>query len=343
MPSRRALRPLVLRSAAALVLALVPLVQARAQERAGGGTISVRVTDPAGTPLPGVEVSLDDGRTVRTDSAGRLRVRAAECGAYRLNVRRPGMVGVTTVVEPCGMGATEVEVVLRPVGSVLNTVQVGAKVSGIIGTLIDTEGRPLAGVEVSLLGAAPAVRSDSAGQFRLLDLEPGAWLLVARDPRVATRRVSVTLLEGDVRELLVPLRPRAVASEERPYPAAKAEAAADRDFAERRRTTADWHVTIGREELAAARDADLTCALAQVSKVRRVFGQLSLNNCNSWTVPQGCIVVDGWRDGVRPLNWIFTDEVEYVELYRGAPARGPAVQSRTTCPDELPMAFVWTR
>jgi hypothetical protein len=341
MSSRR--RPASLALAAALAAFVLPVAQGAAQERASGGTINVRVVDPAGTPLPGVTVSLDDGRTVKTDSAGRFRARAAECGAYRLNVRRPGMVGVTTVVEPCGMGATEVQVVLRPIGTVLDPVQVGAKVSGIIGTLIDTQGNPLPDVEVALLGAGAPVRSDSLGQFRILDVKPGAWLLVARDPRVATRRVSVTLLDGDVREMLVPLRPRAGATEERPFPAANAEAAADRDFAERRRTTSDWHVTIGRDELAAARDADLTCALAQVSKVRRVFGQLSLNNCNQWSVPTGCIIIDGWRDGVRPLNWIFTDEVEFVELYRGAPARSPAVQSRTTCPDELPMAFVWTR
>lgn len=328
---------------ALLAAVLLPVARAGAQERTSGGAITGRVTDPAGRPLAGVAVSLDDGRSVRTDADGRFRARAAECGSYRLTVRRPGMVGVTTVVEPCAMGATEVAVVLRPVSSVLDTVQVGAKVSGIFGTLIDTEGRPLRGVEVSIPGVTPTIRSDSLGQFRLLGVPAGAWLLVARDPRVATRRVSVTLLEGDVRELLVPLRPVAVASDDRSYPPGSAEAAADRDFAERRRLASDWHVTVGREELAAARDGDLTCALAQVSKVRRVFSGLSLNSCNSWSVPVGCIIVDGWREGVRPLNWISTDEIEYVELYRGAPARSPAVQSRTTCPDELPLAFVWTR
>ncbi|MCU0636557.1 MAG: carboxypeptidase-like regulatory domain-containing protein [Gemmatimonadaceae bacterium] len=310
------------------------------QADGGRPVITGQVRAPDGRALVGATVTGDDGRTVRTDADGRFALRIDDCTLTRLSVRRPGMIGVTRLLEPCAPGTGELAIVLRPMESALDTVRIRARVSGIVGTLVDHRGDPLGGARVQLLGMGAPVRSDAAGRFTILDVRPGAWLLSVDDPRVESRRVSVTLGDADVRELVLPLRSRLAGSD---TTRAAVEVAAARDFATRRTVISDWHVTVGREELAGAGDSDLSCALAQLPKVRRVFGTLSVVNCNEWSVPPGCIVVDGWRDGVRPLNWLDTREVEFVELYRGAPARSPAVSSRSTCPDTLPLAIVWMR
>lgn len=312
-----------------LALALVALVvlapgHAAAQERRDadrpqGGVVAGRVVDDRGEPVARAAVTLDDGRPVRTDAAGRFAIRVDACGAYRVSVRVPGLVGVTTVVDPCAPDRPEsVELVLRPIATVLDAMQVRERVSGVVGTVVDARGRPRAGVAVRVLGTPASAVTDSLGAFRFIGIEPGPHLLSLRDEGSrATRRVAVTLGEGDVREVLLPLRE--LDDEDRAL-GSGAERIAEAEFARRREFGGIYMVRVGREELAGARDPDLTCALAMIPKVRRAFPRLTIENCNRWSPAQGCILVDGWREGVRPLNTFDTSEVEYLELFPGTPS-----------------------
>jgi hypothetical protein len=56
----------------------------------GTGTIVGVVTDPAGAPVPGVEVKLNDLYVTRTDEGGKFIFRGLPVGKYRLSCNAPG-------------------------------------------------------------------------------------------------------------------------------------------------------------------------------------------------------------------------------------------------------------
>lgn len=71
----------------------------------------------------------------------------------------------------------------------------------IRGALVDRlSGMPLAGAEITLLGAAPATRSDSRGQFRYRDIAAGTYLLHIRSVGYTAATWVLVLAEGEILE-----------------------------------------------------------------------------------------------------------------------------------------------
>ncbi len=194
-----------------------------------GGSVTVRVVDEEGEPVPGMTVRRTsdgepeewnrfrpaDGGGQRTSEDGALRFENLAEGRHRFTaVERPDPWGEP---DPAGPGATE-EVVVRH-GAELD-IELRVPIRGGLGVTILEGGRPLAGALVKLepvdeeAGQAwwwggqedPRSRiSDHAGRARFSGLEVGAWWLLVSHPArrmVAAREVRV---ERSPRELRIEL------------------------------------------------------------------------------------------------------------------------------------------
>ncbi len=337
---------MIARFAIAIAGALLAVAPSLAAQRGGPPPLTGRVTDEAGTPLEGITVITDDGGRATTDLEGRFALAVRECGEVRITVRRPGSVGVTRATDPCDPSARAIEIVLRPIAQRLDAVQVRAKVTGVIGIVTDRRGTPMPGVEVALLGARAPVTTDSTGAFVLLDVPPGAYLLRARERMHEAQQLSVSLAEGDVRELQLlmwPLPERASASQRDDLSGYGTDAWWYTDLARRRAWRGAYSAIVSREELLASGERDLPCALAYVPRVPRIFNRLTRGSCAQWSPAIGCVIVDGRWDYPQPLWAIRTRDVELVELYApNGDFSGSVVARARSCPSGQPVAVVWS-
>ncbi len=314
-----------------------------AQERDRLG-VRGTVTDDRGVPLADVRVELDDGRAVRSDTAGRFGFAARDCAApLRLTVRRIGRVGVTRPVTPCTAPALDVTVVLRPVAATLGTVQVSADASGITGQVLDRALRPVAGAAVRLAGARQRATTDSAGHFAFLGLDPLSYWLEVRHPSHATSRLPVTLVRRDVRDVLVLLDSASGMDAARLARRERDDSLALALYNMRRGIRGAWTAVIPRETLLANDDGrdQLSCALAHTPDARSALPDLTVASCMQY---EACVMVDGRFLSRGEALWGYrTSDVELVELYgtRVAPAllRGFGAMP---C-DGRPTAVVWLR
>jgi hypothetical protein len=344
--SARAAR-VTLWSVAVAACALLPVAPPLAAQGASPAAVSGAVTDEGNRPLEGVRVVADDGQVIETDASGRFSLRARECGPLRLTVRRPGSVSVTRVVDPCAAGgASPLALVLRPVSQRLDTVQVRSRVSGVIGTVTDRTGTPLPNVEIALLGARPPVRTDAQGRFSILGVDPGAYLLRAREPRFEAQQLSMGLQQGDVREvqlLMWPLPDNASGRKQRDLSGYGIDDWWYRDLGRRRAWRGAFSVLASREELLATGERDLPCAVSRVPRTQQVFMRLTSGTCANWSPPVGCVIVDGRWDFPQPLWAIRTRDVELVELYQPRSDFTASTLVRANqCPPGQPVAVVWS-
>jgi hypothetical protein len=82
-----------------------------------------------------------------------------------------------------------------------------ARQSEIRGSIVDTAGVPLIGVEVAVAGKAWRGVTRERGEFRLARVEPGTHLIVARRAGFSPESVSVTLAEAGATDVRIVLRP----------------------------------------------------------------------------------------------------------------------------------------
>src|SRR5262245_22418681 len=107
-------------------LALIALFSASSL-LAQGGTITGRVLDPGGRPVPGADVVIiADSHRARTDSAGRFTISNVDKGFYRVRARRIGFMPheITTDLGKDGRVELTFELKLRP--AILDSVIVTA-------------------------------------------------------------------------------------------------------------------------------------------------------------------------------------------------------------------------
>jgi protocatechuate 3,4-dioxygenase beta subunit len=156
-----------------------------------------RVVDSRGVPVAGASLdALPGGRTVWSRPDGRFRLSGLlPRGTYELSVSKTGFPPTR---EPARTGAAGEEP--APLRIVLGENQRAR------GRVLDREGRPVAGAELTLAtqsedlwGEEPTgvATSDARGAFELRDLAPGRFVLHAAHPGFApTRRADIEIGSG---------------------------------------------------------------------------------------------------------------------------------------------------
>jgi protocatechuate 3,4-dioxygenase beta subunit len=143
------------------------------------GTISGRVTDPAGNPLSDV-AAMAPGGTAVTDADGRYTITGLAAGDYVVQF------GDADPADGRNLVPTDYSQVTGTVPYVVKVhVTAGGTTTGIdaemefggsiSGTVTDTAGNPLAGVGVGLDGLGENATTDAAGHYTLTNLEPGIY------------------------------------------------------------------------------------------------------------------------------------------------------------------------
>ncbi len=75
------------------------------------------------------------------------------------------------------------------------------------GTVQDTAGHPLEGVQLQILGLDRALTTSASGAYRFAEIKPGKYWVVVRGIGYAPLRTALSLNPGDEREINFELRP----------------------------------------------------------------------------------------------------------------------------------------
>lgn len=166
------------------------------------GLIVGTVRDPLGQPIRDalVTVDPDSARTtfrMRTDAEGQFRFTRVPSGRHELQVVRLAFAPHYSTVE-VGTDDVRLTIEMQPIPLRLDSVVVRAARSGVYGTvatrgweLMQHDPRPLRGATIEVLDS-PYRRTTSAdGRFAIPDLREGAYTLLVRLDRYASRVVSV--------------------------------------------------------------------------------------------------------------------------------------------------------
>lgn len=146
---------------------------------AKGGSISGRVTDAAGGPLPGVRVDVSPSiccgsgwANTTTDANGMYRAVGLPTDTYAVNFFPPDGSGYTNASYP-----TDVPVTAGQETSGIDQVlRIGGSISGRV---TDSAGSPLPGIWVDASNGADArmAQTDAGGYYRLTELAQGEYLV----------------------------------------------------------------------------------------------------------------------------------------------------------------------
>lgn len=323
-----------------VALALFP-ISLRAQIGVTGiSTVRGEVRDIDGQPIAEVQVlALSVGLAARTGEDGRFQIEGLPFGEERLLFRRVGFNPLETAVVVDAKSA-DVVVRMRPIALVLKPVVVRGRRSGVFGTVTDIADRPVADVEVTVLGGAGATRTDSVGRFSLPSVPAGTYMMTVRRRGFFVVRHSVTLPVGESLDLSVLLVQVPPGLSQRTIDRLAGigginDMAWDAHAARRVRCLGVNSVFVPREEIAIQGEQRLDYALPKVPSVlRRGFAPEELGAY--------AIFIDGHDGAGWPLSSISAAEVEAVEVYRGPRRRAPtSIVPSLTTPTSLP--FVGSR
>ncbi|MBZ5632172.1 MAG: carboxypeptidase-like regulatory domain-containing protein [Acidobacteriia bacterium] len=170
----------------AVLIALFFAAFSAAQEAPGGTVEGVVINSVTGAGIAGASVVLIANRSTRyettSDAAGHFKITGMAPGSYRADVKKDGFAppsfGLNSLLSNPGLRVAsdrdpvKVELQLTPLDM-------------IAGRVLGPDGKPAAGVEVSVspnLMAEVAV-TDEEGRFALHDIRPGSYTLIARPPK----------------------------------------------------------------------------------------------------------------------------------------------------------------
>lgn len=85
---------------------------------------------------------------------------------------------------------------------------VAQKTGVIAGTVVDTAGRPIAGVDVVASAEHARTKTDSAGRFEIRDLESGQYAVRVRRIGYLPERMTADIDKGGKADLKIELKPR---------------------------------------------------------------------------------------------------------------------------------------
>src|SRR5262249_5985964 len=201
--SRRCLLCLAAATMAASLGAAQPPRRARPRPPAQAGSAAIRgriFAADTGRPLRRARIAAlapelaGESRTVSTDSDGRYELTGLPAGRYTIRVTRSGYLPLRYRQRRPLEEGKPLQLLDR---QTLDNVDFSLARMGLIsGRVVDEFGDPIEGVNVMALrlmffngrrqfvptSGGPSLRTDDAGQYRLLGLEPGSYLL-ARSTR----------------------------------------------------------------------------------------------------------------------------------------------------------------
>jgi Carboxypeptidase regulatory-like domain/CarboxypepD_reg-like domain len=309
----------MVRHALALAAAVV-LSSSTLSSQVGQRTVRGSVRDTAGQPVDQVQVlAMTEGRKTTTGSDGRFQLDSFPLGEERFLFRRLGFnpVEVTVVVNT---EDREIDVRMTPRAQELKPVVVRGRRSGVLGTVRDANDRPITGAEITVLGGASATQTDSLGRFSLPTVPAGTFMLMVRKRGYFALRHAVILPVGEALDVPLVLAQVPSGLNERRISRLAGfggllDAAWDAHASRRVRCSGGNSVFVPREELAEQQSMRLDFALPRApSALSRGFGGEELRRY--------AVFIDGQNGMGWPLSAIPADQVEAVEVYRGASTSG---------------------
>jgi hypothetical protein len=166
------------------------------------GTVSGVVRNELGQPVAEALVSIDPDSAgsalrTRTDAEGRFRIVNVRTGRHELQVVRLGFAPHYATIE-VGTGETGLTIEMTRIPIQLDSIVVRAARTGLYGTvatrgweLLQHEPRPLRDVTVEILDTPYRARTSADGRFSVAELREGAYSLLVRVDRFASRIVPV--------------------------------------------------------------------------------------------------------------------------------------------------------
>jgi hypothetical protein len=270
------------------------------------------VIDENARPVTFAQVEVrPSARRVVADNRGEFVISGLDAGNHELHVKR---IGYQPAVVPITLPRQEPLVItLGSIPRLLDSVRIQARgpVARYTGVVLDDAEQPVADAEVIAAGASDLnVRTDAQGHFRLLKAQKGTLML-------RVRKFGYTPYFGSLRlmtERIDTIRVKRLA-QDLPQAYILAESGFGRDslayieLDSRMRWKLSSAAVTSREELDAWSGLNLCMALMRLPAAGRM--RLRESDCN---IPR-CILVDGVRPIVRPLNAFLASEVEAFEFH----------------------------
>lgn len=271
-------------------------VQAQRHTIAPGGpnTIVGKVTDTLGVPVAGADVAITSlNRYARTSQNGTFRFDHVKAGTYVVSARRIGFIKGEDRVE-VGTGGGSVTIQLIRVGYGLPAVVTVESRSGLSGVVADTGFRPMANVNVRVIGAGKSARTDSAGEF-FLPLTSGEYLVDIEHDGYDRQTLGLTIPQSEGRRITAFMTPRN-------GPADHFESQALFDLHQRiiRSSPATSHYY--------SNEALRSSGIRDMWDLLRRWATRDFNG--------GCLVTIGGTNFRRPITAVTTADVEFAEVYQ---------------------------
>jgi hypothetical protein len=271
------------------------------------------VRDENNRPVSFVQVQLAPGdRRVVGDQNGEFVIAVLQTGDYELKLRRIGFTPAEIKVHvPSDEGWIPITMTSLP--RVLDSIRIRERASILryTGIVVDDLDQPVVGAEVIGAGASDrGVRTDSSGHFRLDKVQKGTLVLRVRKFGYAPHFGSLTFRTEREDTIRMKRHPTDL-----PEAYIRAESGFGRDsfayieLASRMR----WKLSTGgvasREDLDLWAEKDLCQAIMRTA----VGGKMQLRE-SGCSVPR-CVIIDGLKPLIRPLNSFMAAEVETFEYH----------------------------
>jgi hypothetical protein len=259
------------------------------------GTLSLRVVDAESRPLAEADVFVVQlNASYRTDNNGQLRIGNVPLGVYDVGIRKVGFLPAATKVTVGEGGEVQAVALVAFTTRLTPMVTVASRV-GLSGVVADTALRPLAKSRVNVRGSGRSVTTDSAGRF-FIPLRPGSYMVQVT---YAHEMVAVSIPKDSGREIAVWLRP--MTKEKKAQQIVEEVRLFELD---RRMLRASGTMTryFTRAQLEAL-------GITEMIQLARRWASRSIEAECQVSIEEGA------RPYRVPITSVFTDEVDFVEMY----------------------------
>ena len=197
----------------------MPLVTVAARSTSAQGTATLVgvVRDTAGVPIAAAELVLTRGdqviRTMRTGAQGAFTLDSVSPGLYSAWFRQVGYSTLTYTWDARAGERTEVRPVLRRMLRTLDPVIVRAeeeramkRTASVLGQVVDDDRKPVDEATVDVIGAGQSGTTRANGGFLFEPMPLGTHVLRVRKIGYAPSVLTVELLGGEQREVIIRMR-----------------------------------------------------------------------------------------------------------------------------------------